>query len=161
MVMAVRRVHYLVEAPQGQTQYKTREIQRSACGIGGRSEVQSWPTHIEFDFNRAEPRQESMPDLNVFGNAMVACLRAGKTFKVVLEGHTDNIGTPAYNMALSMGRASASRKYLMARFGLPESLLQIGGKGATNPIATNKTAEGRSRNRRVNFDFESLSHPGQ
>jgi outer membrane protein OmpA-like peptidoglycan-associated protein len=72
---------------------------------------------------------------------------------VVLEvsGHTDDRGAAELNMKLSKARAQSVANYLM-KAGVAPSRLQVVGYGSTKPIASNKTAEGRSQNRRVEFN---------
>ncbi|GMG82472.1 hypothetical protein LNKW23_16850 [Paralimibaculum aggregatum] len=78
-----------------------------------------------------------------------ACLAvAGRRLEIL--GHTDAKGDPARNRALSAERAMAVRAALVAR-GLPGELLRAVGRGAAAPVASNETAEGRERNRRIEF----------
>jgi outer membrane protein OmpA-like peptidoglycan-associated protein len=69
--------------------------------------------------------------------------------KVVIEGHTDNIGNDAYNLNLSAERARAVQQYLIANMGLAEERVQALGYGEERPIANNDTDEGRIQNRRI------------
>jgi len=66
----------------------------------------------------------------------------------LVEGHTDSVGSDAYNMKLSDRRAKSVFDYLTSR-GVDPSRLSSVGKGETMPIADNSTAEGRQQNRRV------------
>lgn len=70
--------------------------------------------------------------------------------QVEIQGHTDDVGTPAYNLALSQRRADAVRDYLV-RKGIAPGRLVTRGYGESQPIADNHTAEGRAKNRRVTF----------
>lgn len=72
-------------------------------------------------------------------------------FLVQVEGHTDNKGKPAKNMDLSQKRAEAVVKYLVDKLQTPADRLTAKGFGDTVPIADNKTAAGRDKNRRVDF----------
>jgi outer membrane protein OmpA-like peptidoglycan-associated protein len=65
-----------------------------------------------------------------------------------LEGHTDSIGSDEYNMMLSQQRADAVRNYVTGQ-GVPASTVTAAGLGKSNPVASNDTAAGRQRNRRV------------
>jgi len=69
--------------------------------------------------------------------------------KVVIEGHTDNVGNDAYNLNLSAERARAVQQYLLANMGLVEDRVQALGYGEERPIANNDTDEGRVQNRRI------------
>ena len=69
---------------------------------------------------------------------------------VQIEGHADNVGADDYNLALSKARAEAVVKYLVDH-GIPQERLSAKGFGAGQPVADNKTEEGRQQNRRVVF----------
>jgi OmpA-OmpF porin, OOP family len=74
---------------------------------------------------------------------------------VIATGHTDSIGTDRYNQRLSERRANAVKEYLVSK-GIPASKITTIGKGETQPVATNKTAEGRQKNRRVDIEFKGV-----
>ena len=81
---------------------------------------------------------------------------AGKVKSLTLEviiavGHTDSIGTDAYNQKLSIRRAESVKKYLVSQ-GIEAKRIYVEGKGESQPVADNKTAEGRSKNRRVQIE---------
>ena len=69
--------------------------------------------------------------------------------KIIVEGHTDNIGNDAYNLNLSAERARAVQQYLIANMNLAEERTQALGYGEERPIANNETEEGRMQNRRI------------
>jgi outer membrane protein OmpA-like peptidoglycan-associated protein len=101
---------------------------------------------IYFDFNKATIRPVSHAILD-----QVATLMTDKpTIKIRVEAHTDWIGSDSYNEALSQRRAKATVDYLVGK-GIDPSRLDGVGLGETRPIASNETAEGRSRNRRSEF----------
>jgi len=75
-------------------------------------------------------------------------LNGRKDVKVEIAGHTDNVGKPSYNLALSQKRAEAVRQYLIGK-GVDAARLSARGYGATQPIADNGTEQGRAENRRV------------
>jgi OOP family OmpA-OmpF porin len=74
---------------------------------------------------------------------------------VIATGHTDSVGTDAYNQRLSERRAAAVKDYLVSK-GIPASKITTIGKGESQPVATNKTAEGRQKNRRVDIEFKGV-----
>src|SRR5205807_479589 len=80
----------------------------------------------------------------------IVIMREQPTLVVVVEGHTDSIGSDAYNMKLSQRRANAVRDY-MVKNGVSGSRIKTEAYGKTRPIASNKTAEGRAQNRRVDI----------
>ncbi len=96
---------------------------------------------------------ESFQQLDAAGKAFQKAMEMGKVNKWVIEitGHTDNVGTPDANTRLSKERAESVRDYLLKTYGLPQNLLIAKGMGATQPIASNDTPDGREKNRRVVF----------
>jgi outer membrane protein OmpA-like peptidoglycan-associated protein len=68
---------------------------------------------------------------------------------IVIEGHTDTVGTPAANQTLSENRAKAVKTWLVEKGQVPDGCIRTVGFGQTNPVASNDTADGRQRNRRV------------
>jgi outer membrane protein OmpA-like peptidoglycan-associated protein len=78
----------------------------------------------------------------------------GEDKKIVIEGHTDSRGKDDFNQGLSQRRAEAVRSYLVSR-GLDADMVQALGKGELEPVADNKTAEGRANNRRVEIEIEN------
>jgi outer membrane protein OmpA-like peptidoglycan-associated protein len=75
-------------------------------------------------------------------------MESDKDIKLSIEGHTDNVGKDDYNQTLSEQRANSVRAYLLSK-GIDESRLIAQGFGETQPIADNKTAAGKAKNRRV------------
>jgi OOP family OmpA-OmpF porin len=101
--------------------------------------------NLEFDLGKATIRSKSFPTLNRVANLLVT-----KNFSLKLAGHTDNTGSAALNMRLSKERAESVKAYLVSQ-GVNASRVEATGYGLTQPIATNKTAAGRQKNRRVEF----------
>lgn len=101
--------------------------------------------NLEFEYGKANIKERSFETLN-----RVADLLVQKDFSLKLAGHTDSKGTMAANLKLSKARAESVKAYLIAR-GANASRIEATGYGYTQPIATNKTAKGRSLNRRVEF----------
>ncbi|HET6512659.1 MAG TPA: OmpA family protein, partial [Candidatus Kapabacteria bacterium] len=100
--------------------------------------------NILFDYDKATLQKGSTGALDTL--AMV--LQKDQTLNAEIEGHTDNKGSHEYNMKLSHERAATARAYLVKR-GIAGSRLRSRGFGATVPVATNGTDEGRAENRRV------------
>lgn len=75
----------------------------------------------------------------------------------VIEGHTDNVGKADMNLKLSQQRADSIRKYLIDKYGIEPSRLSAKGYGMTKPIADNKTAAGKAKNRRIEAHFSTVT----
>ena len=99
---------------------------------------------INFDFDKANIKPEFTPVLD----EGVDILKANPDVKVVIAGYTDSIGTPEYNQKLSERRAQSVLDYFASK-GIAKNRMQAVGHGETNPIADNKTKDGRALNRRV------------
>jgi outer membrane protein OmpA-like peptidoglycan-associated protein len=100
---------------------------------------------IYFDFNKDTLKPESEPVLKEIAEAMTS----HPDWKLTVEGHTDNIGGDAYNLDLSKRRAAAVKQALVTQYNIAPDRLLTGGFGASRPVETNDTLEGRARNRRV------------
>jgi len=106
--------------------------------------------NVEFEFNSAAIAAATIATLDEVGQALTTRPES----RVEIQGHTDAVGAAAYNMQLSQRRADAVRDYLLANFDLNADQLVAKGYGEADPIASNDTDEGRSRNRRVHFVIE-------
>ena len=103
-------------------------------------------THgILFATGSATIEGESTPTLKEIGDM----LKAHPELKLTIEGHTDNVGDAAANQTLSEQRAAAVAQYLETTYQIDASRLATKGYGATKPVASNDTPEGRQQNRRV------------
>ena len=102
------------------------------------------PSDISFAVGRSDIQSNFAPVLDRFAEG----LRNNPNTDVRIIGHTDNTGSDAVNNPLSLDRAASTRNYLTGR-GIDGRRIAIEGMGERQPIATNETAEGRSRNRRV------------
>ena len=101
--------------------------------------------NLEFDLGKSTIRSSSNESLD-----RVADLLINKNFSLKLAGHTDNVGSDAANLKLSKDRAESIKSYLVSKDVNP-SRVEATGYGESQPIKTNKTAEGRQMNRRVEF----------
>jgi len=99
---------------------------------------------VHFDFDKAKIRPDAEPILDEAADI----LKQNPNVAVEVNGYCDAIGTEGYNMKLSRRRSAAVVKYLEGK-GIPGDRLEPHGYGKTNFVATNKTAEGRAQNRRV------------
>jgi OOP family OmpA-OmpF porin len=105
-----------------------------------------WATHgILFATGKADLQPESRPVLK----EIAATLKEHGDLKILIEGHTDNVGSAGSNLALSEGRAVAVKAALVSEFGVSEDRITTHGFGDTKPAVPNATATGRAQNRRV------------
>ncbi len=100
---------------------------------------------IYFDFDKADIKPESKPALDEIANF----LKSDPKIKLYIVGHTDNVGKLEYNMDLSRRRAEAVVKELVEKYGIEKERLKAFGVGPLSPVSSNKTEEGRAKNRRV------------
>jgi outer membrane protein OmpA-like peptidoglycan-associated protein len=104
-------------------------------------------TGILFNVNTATIRAESYGTLK----EIATVLKENAAIHVKITGHTDSDGDNESNLALSRKRADAVKALLAKEFSIDESRMQTDGKGETQPVAPNTTAEGKAQNRRVEF----------
>ena len=102
---------------------------------------------IYFDSNKTNITPAAAKALD--RNGMI--LKENPNIKVEIGGHTDGVGTNPANQALSEKRTLSAKKYVQDKYNIPNSRLVTKGYGNTKPVADNKTQEGRSKNRRVEF----------
>ena len=100
---------------------------------------------IYFDSGSDRLRPESTPTLKEIGTM----LKEHADLKILIEGHTDNVGDDAANQTLSDKRAAAVKAYLVAAYSIDQARLETKGFGETKPVGSNDTPEGRQNNRRV------------
>jgi outer membrane protein OmpA-like peptidoglycan-associated protein len=104
--------------------------------------------NIYFDFDKSTLRPESYLELDRW----VEVFKKNPELNAEIHGHTCWIGTEEYNQGLSERRATAVINYLVSK-GVAKDRLTMKGFGETKPIASNKTREGREKNRRVEVLF--------
>jgi OmpA-OmpF porin, OOP family len=100
-----------------------------------------------FDFDKAVLKPEGKAKLD----DLVGKVQGINLEVIIAVGHTDSVGTDAYNQKLSVRRAEAVKAYLVSK-GIEKNRVYTEGKGEKQPVADNKTAEGRAKNRRVEIE---------
>ncbi|HOI15550.1 MAG TPA: OmpA family protein [Geobacteraceae bacterium] len=108
--------------------------------------------NVEFDFDKADVKSKYHGVLEKVAEFM----KQYPETTTVIEGHTDNRGKYEYNIRLSERRAESVKNYLVEKFGIEASRLSTKGYGYTKPVATNATAAGRQKNRRIDAVFECV-----
>lgn len=114
--------------------------------------IKSAYDNLLFDFGKATIKESSFPFLDELAQALID----NPTYGIDIVGHTDNVGSATANLKLSQDRANSVKAYLVSK-GIDGTRLQATGKGMTEPIADNSTAEGRAANRRVEFIIKNLN----
>jgi OOP family OmpA-OmpF porin len=100
-----------------------------------------------FDFDKAVLKPDGRAALDELGTRL-----QGMNLEVIIAvGHTDSVGTDAYNQKLSIRRAESVKRYLQSK-GIEPNRIYTEGKGEKQPVASNKTSEGRAKNRRVEVE---------
>jgi OOP family OmpA-OmpF porin len=111
------------------------------------SEKATFAASALFDFDKAVVKPDGKAELDT----LLSKLQGMNTEVMITVGHTDSIGSAAYNQKLSIRRAEAVKAYLISK-GVEAARIYTEGKGETQPIADNKTADGRMKNRRVTVE---------
>lgn len=120
-------------------------VARGSIGALASKDCRAELSGVYFTTASAQVLEASLPALGAFATL----LGQHPDWQVTIEGHTDNIGSAAYNLDLSTRRANAVRDILISEFKIPASRLQAEGFGLTRPVETNATDQGRAHNRRV------------
>ena len=131
-----------------QMDQQAKELQQNINGatverVGEGIEV-TFASGILFPFNSTEILPAGKTNLQELANS----LQKYPNSDILIVGHTDSVGTDAYNLDLSQRRAVAASAYLQS-LGVPAARLKTAGKGESEPVQSNDTEEGRARNRRV------------
>lgn len=106
---------------------------------------------VKFDFDKSKVKEESYADIKNLADFM----KQYPQTTTVVEGHTDSVGTDAYNQGLSERRASAVRDVLVNQYGVGADRVNAVGYGESRPVADNATEAGRAINRRVEAAVEA------
>lgn len=111
------------------------------------SEKVTYAADAFFDFDKADLKPEAKAKLDD-----LVSKTGGINLEVVIAvGHTDSVGANAYNQGLSLKRSNAVKDYLVSK-GVEKNRVYTEGKGEAQPVADNKTREGRAKNRRVEIE---------
>ena len=111
------------------------------------SEKVTFAADAFFDFDKSVLKPEGKAKLDDLASKL-----QGMNLEVIIAvGHTDSVGTDAYNQKLSVRRAEAVKGYLVSK-GIEANRVYTEGKGEKQPVADNKTAAGRAKNRRVEIE---------
>lgn len=148
----------MAEAAKSKAQMAQEELQRTQEQL---AQLQAKQTErgmvvtlgdVLFDTDKAVLK----PGADQTIDRLAAFMRDNPDTRIIVEGHTDSRGSDAHNEALSRRRAQAVADALVAR-GIPTDRFEIMGRGEGYPVASNDTAEGRQRNRRVEIVFSDAS----
>ena len=133
------------------------ELRKQLQGTGvsvtrdGDNIILNMPSNITFDFDSYALKPQFQPTLD----SVVLVLNKYESTLITVEGHTDSVGSDAYNQKLSENRALAVSRYLLDK-GVKQQRLAAIGRGEQYPIADNSTEQGRALNRRVELTLEPL-----
>ena len=120
------------------------------------SEKVTYAADAFFDFNKADLKPEAKSKLD----DLVSKTKEINLEVIIAVGHTDSIGGDAYNDKLSVKRAESIKTYLTSK-GVEANRVYTEGKGKKQPVADNKTAEGRAKNRRVEIEVVGTRATGK
>jgi len=109
-----------------------------------------------FDFGKSDLKAEGQVSLD----KLLTRIKGVQLDVVIAVGHTDSVGSDAYNERLSLARAESVKAYLVSQ-GVDVKRVRAVGKGESQPIADNATREGRARNRRVEVEVVEVQTPAK
>ncbi|MEA3523493.1 MAG: OmpA family protein [Campylobacterota bacterium] len=128
------------------------EVESETTAVGAVAvapcDLSSIKRSVYFDYASPDIAQRSEADMKVVAD----CLKDHPDTKVEFEGHTDSIGSKAFNQKLSEKRAVSAKAFVAAK-GINTSRIATSGRGELDPVASNKTEDGRAQNRRVDILF--------
>jgi len=119
---------------------------KAAAPVAAASKV-TYAADAFFDFDKAVVKPAGKAKLD----DLVSKVKGINLEVIIAVGHTDSIGSDAYNQKLSVRRAEAVKAYLVSK-GIEKNRVYTEGKGEKQPVASNKTKEGRAKNRRVEIE---------
>lgn len=136
-------------APAVAEEVKEAKIERQAGPAVEEAAPERITLKVLFDTNKAVVKSKYYSEIKKVADFM----KKYPTVTAVIEGHTDNVGKVAANVKLSQRRADAIKKILVEKYKIGKSRLKAVGYGPKKPIASNKTAAGKQKNRRVEAVF--------
>ncbi|MFM9916204.1 MAG: outer membrane protein OmpA [Rhizobacter sp.] len=119
----------------------------AAAAVAPASEKVTFAADAFFDFDKSVLKDEGKAKLD----DVVSKLGSINLEVIIAVGHTDSVGSDAYNQALSVRRSEAVKAYLVGK-GVEKNRVYTEGKGEKQPVADNKTSDGRAKNRRVEIE---------
>jgi OOP family OmpA-OmpF porin len=119
---------------------------KAAAPVAAASKV-TYAADAFFDFDKSVVKPAGKAKLD----DLVAKVKGINLEVIIAVGHTDSVGSDAYNQKLSVRRAEAVKAYLVSK-GIEKNRIYTEGKGEKQPVASNKTKEGRAKNRRVEIE---------
>lgn len=148
-------------AQQGalEAQQKNKELQRQIAELNARPTERGMVITLGdllFATGKSDLNQSAGSHLD----KLATFLNQHKDQTIVIEGHTDSVGSEALNLGLSRSRADSVKTYLVAQ-GVESRRVRTQGKGKSSPVADNESAAGRQRNRRVEIIMEDMNKSSQ
>ena len=119
----------------------------AAAAAAPASEKVTFAADAFFDFDKSVLKPEGKAKLD----DVVSKLGSINLEVIIAVGHTDSVGSDAYNQALSLRRSEAVKSYLVGK-GVEKNRVYTEGKGEKQPVADNKSGDGRAKNRRVEIE---------
>lgn len=101
-----------------------------------------------FDFDKSDLKPAGKDAITALDDKIKS--KGAQVIDINVVGHTDSIGTEEYNQALSLRRATSVKDFMVSE-GIDPGIIDVSGKGESEPVASNDTAEGRAKNRRVDI----------
>lgn len=146
----------VAEVAQQQKQSEAQPVTPPAPRAPVEVEKAKYSADAFFDFDKSVLKPQGRAELD----DLAAKIKHINLEVVIAVGHTDSIGSDAYNQRLSVRRAEAVKAYLVSK-GIERSRIYTEGKGKKQPIADNRTKEGRAQNRRVEVEVVGTRQTAQ